>query len=85
MIVPRMTLTIILVAIALFCGFGFLASGEAKPATANGFRMLYGTAPGVRMRRRHRGRLARETEVEMKRGKAQPRHPHPHLHQGPRA
>jgi hypothetical protein len=43
-IVLRWALTLILVLIAAFCCFGFLACGEFKPPGSNVFRLLYGTA-----------------------------------------
>ena len=40
----RWALTLIVVIIAAFCCFGFLASGEFEPRGSNSFRLLYGTA-----------------------------------------
>jgi hypothetical protein len=42
-IILRLALTLVLVAIAAFCCFGFMASGEAGPQGANAFRLIYGT------------------------------------------
>jgi hypothetical protein len=43
-LVLRWALTLILILIAAFCCFGFLASGEFEPPGSNAFRVLYGTA-----------------------------------------
>ena len=42
-LILRLALTLVLVAVAAFCCFGFMASAEYKPdGIANPFRWLYG-------------------------------------------
>jgi hypothetical protein len=43
-LVLRWALTLILILIAAFCCFGFLASGEFEPPGSTAFRLLYAVA-----------------------------------------
>ena len=43
-LVLRWALTLILIPIAAFCCFGFLASGEFEPPSSTAFRWLYWAA-----------------------------------------